>query len=314
MKKDLLHGVFDTHLHSHPDIAPRKADDIELAQMAAEVGMGGFLLKAHAGSSVERAYLVRKMFPGLHVLGGIVLNYPIGGLNPLAVETYVRMGAKEVWMPSLSAENMFSFMTSHSTEEEQNAFQKAHGGSSDKPSHKAAHGGPRPWSKNGRGISIFDEKEKILPEVYEILEIIAPSETILGTGHLSIKETEALLTAALGIGVKRLLVTHPEYMAEMSVEDQIKWRDKGVFFDRCYYFINEASKSIGGARPFEILANNIRTVGVESSVLGSDGGQLKNDYPVELMRTYLQKLSEFGFTDKEIERMAVKNPVALFNL
>lgn len=314
MKKDLLHGVIDTHLHSHPDIAPRKADDLELARMAAEAGMGGFLLKAHVGSSVERAYLVQKMFPGLHVLGGIVLNYPIGGLNPLAVETYVRMGAKEVWMPSLSAQNMFSYMASHSTREDQIAFQKAHGGSSDKPSHKAAHGGPRPWSKNGRGISIFDEKEKILPEVYEILELIAPSETILGTGHLSINETEALLTAAQEIGVKRLLVTHPEYMAEMSVEDQTKWRGKGVFFDRCYYFTNEASKSIGGARPFEILANNIRTVGVESSVLGSDGGQLKNDYPVELMRAYLQKLSEFGFTDKEIEQMAVINPATLLNL
>jgi len=143
---------------------------------------------------------------------------------------------------------------------------------------------------------------------------MAPSETILGTGHLSIKETEALLTAAQEIGVKRLLVTHPEYMAKMSIEDQIKWRDKGVFFERCYYFTNEASKSMGGAGPFEISANNIRTVGVESSVLGSDGGQLKNDYPVELMRTYLQKLSEFGFTDKEIERMAVKNPAALLNL
>jgi len=124
MKQKMLHGVFDTHLHSYPDIAPRKADDIELARMAAEAGMGGFLIKSHAGSSVERAYLVRKMFPGIHVLGGIVLNYPIGGLNPLAVETYVRMGAKEVWMPSLSAQNMFSYMTLHSNREDQIAFQK----------------------------------------------------------------------------------------------------------------------------------------------------------------------------------------------
>ena len=217
-------------------------------------------------------------------------------------------------MPSLSAQNMFAYMSSHSTMEDQIAFQKAHGGSSDKPSDKAAPAGPRPWSKNGRGITIFDEKERMLPEVYEILEIMAPSDTILGTGHLSIKETDALLTAAQEIGVKRLLVTHPEYMAKMSIEDQIKWRDKGVFLERCYYFTNEASKSIGGAGRFEILAKNIRTVGVESSVLGSDGGQLKNEYPVELMRIYLQKLSEFGFTDKEIEQMAVINPAALLNL
>jgi hypothetical protein len=45
--------IFDIH----PDIAPRKTNDIELAQRAAKAGMGGLLLKAHHGSTVERAYL-----------------------------------------------------------------------------------------------------------------------------------------------------------------------------------------------------------------------------------------------------------------
>jgi hypothetical protein len=314
MNQHMLPGTFDMHLHSAPDIALRKADDITLAQMASEAGMGGFLLKAHIGSTVERAYLVQKMFPDVQVLGGIVLNYPIGGLNPLAVETYVRLGAKEVWMPSLSSHNMFAYMQAHSTKEEQAAFQSAHGGSADEPGRKANAHGPRPWYKNGRGISIFDDHGKMLPEVYEILEIISPSETILSSGHLSIKETDALFTAALELGVKRLLVTHPEYMAKMSVEDQIKWRDKGIYFERCYYLTNKASKSIGGAKPFEVLANNIRKVGVESSVLGSDGGQLKNDYPVELMAAYLQQLGAAGFSDTDMERMAVKNPRALLSL
>ena len=314
MKKNALNGVFDMHLHSHPDIAPRKADDIELAKMANEAGMGGFLLKSHIGSSVERAYLIQKMFPDIHVFGGIVLNYPIGGLNPHAVEAFVRLGAKEIWMPSLSAHNMFTYMHTHSTQEEQLAFHKAHGGSSDKPSPKTLLSSPKPWSKNGHGISIFDENEKIRSEVNEILEIISASETILGTGHLSIKETTALLKAAREKGVKRLLVTHPEYMDEMSIEDQIYWSQKGVFFDRCYFFTNEGSKSIGGAKPFKILSNNIRTVGVESTVLGTDGGQLKNDFPTEIMSTYLKKLSEAGFTDNEIELMAIKTPAALLNL
>jgi hypothetical protein len=254
------------------------------------------------------------MFPDIQVLGGIVLNYPIGGLNPLAVETYVRLGAKEVWMPSLSSQNMFDYMQAHSTREEQAAFQSAHGGSADDSGRKAKAQGPRPWSKNGRGISLFDDHGKMLPEVYEILEIISSSETVLSSGHLSIKETDALFTAALELGVKRLLVTHPEYMAKMSVDDQIKWRDKGVYLERCYYLTNKASKSIGGAKPFEVLVDNIRKVGVESSVLGSDGGQLKNDYPVELMATYLKQLGEAGFSDTELERMAVKNPRALLNL
>jgi hypothetical protein len=54
MSRDLMHGAIDMHLHSHPDIAPRKANDIELAQAAAEAGMGGFIIRSHLGSSVER--------------------------------------------------------------------------------------------------------------------------------------------------------------------------------------------------------------------------------------------------------------------
>ena len=108
--------------------------------------------------------------------------------------------------------------------------------------------------------------------------------------------------------------TNCPYMDEMSTEEQIYWSRKGVFFDRCYFFTNAGSKSIGGAKPFKILSDNIRTVGVESTVLGTDAGQLKNDFPTEIMSTYLKKLSEAGFSDNEIERMAVKTPAALLNL
>ena len=38
-------GIFDMHIHSAPDIAPRKTDDLELAKAAAAAGMGGIMIK-----------------------------------------------------------------------------------------------------------------------------------------------------------------------------------------------------------------------------------------------------------------------------
>lgn len=311
---DKIPGVFDMHVHTAPDIAPRKTDDWGLAKAAAEAGMGGVMLKSHLGSSVERAYLVDQMVPNLRVFGGLVLNFPVGGLNPFAVDSYVRLGAKEVWMPTLSAEYTLTYQKAHVPLADRIAFNQAHGGDSIPPSLKFQPGDPWPWSKNGRGISIFDETGKIASEVWTILEILAPKDVILGTGHLSVPETHALVDAARQMGVKRILATHPEYMAPLSVEDQRVLAKKGVFFERCYVLTTPATKPVGGFLPFDVIVKNIRAIGVESTVLGTDFGQAKNIHPVLGMQEYLQHLRQAGFTESEIECMAIKNPRALLGI
>jgi hypothetical protein len=314
MKTELLKGVFDMHIHSFPDVAPRKDDDIGLAKAAAAAGMGGIMLKAHQGSTVERAHLVGMIVDSVHVFGGVVLNRPQGGLNPHAVDVYVRLGAKEIWMPTLSADHMIRYQNTQVTPEDRKAFNMAHGASDAFPPGLAKPGDPWPWSKHGRGISLFGEDGKLRPEVMVILEIMAPSDTILGTGHLSLQETHALVDAAIEMGVERIVLTHPEYMDQIPVEDQIEFAGKGVFMERCLLATNPATRSIGGNLPFDVLADNIRKVGVESTVLGTDFGQQKNIHPVEGMTNYLTALDEAGFTQSEIERMAIKNPSGLLGL
>lgn len=61
-------------------------------------------------------------------------------------------------------------------------------------------------------------------------------------------------------------------------------------------------------------ADNIRKVGLESTVLGTDFGQQKNIHPVEAMNHYLSALEKSGFTQSEIERMAIKNPSSLLGV
>lgn len=102
---DFLEGAVDLHVHSAPDVDECRFDDVELAREAARSGMDAILIKSHQNSTVERAFLVSRMVPDVRVYGGLVLNDTVGGLNAAAVRLAVSLGAKEIWMPTRSAEN-----------------------------------------------------------------------------------------------------------------------------------------------------------------------------------------------------------------
>ena len=45
--RELLNGVYDLHIHTSPDVVPRKYSDLELARRLAERGMAGCAIKCH---------------------------------------------------------------------------------------------------------------------------------------------------------------------------------------------------------------------------------------------------------------------------
>jgi len=57
--------------------------------------------KCHQESTVGWSHYIRTMVPGIDVMGGIVLNEFVGGINPEAVRAALQMGARLVWGPTL---------------------------------------------------------------------------------------------------------------------------------------------------------------------------------------------------------------------
>src|SRR5487761_534860 len=90
--------LVDLHVHSAPSLLPRHGDDRATAAAAERAGIELFVLKAHEGSTAERALLV-----GGGAVGGIVLNSPVGGANPEAVRVAAQLGARVVWLPTISS-------------------------------------------------------------------------------------------------------------------------------------------------------------------------------------------------------------------
>ena len=167
-------GAVDMHVHSYPCIMPRIADDRQVVQAAVNAGLTGIMLKCHHESTVSRAYLLSSEFPEINIYGGVVLNQFVGGINPAAAEVGLRLGGKEVWMPTIDAQ--------HHVDE--------HGGRQ-KYDVQAASTDAFVW---GDPISILDADGKLTDATMVVLELIAKYDAILATAHLSLKEIFPLVT------------------------------------------------------------------------------------------------------------------------
>jgi len=271
-----LEGAVDLHVHSSPDVDARRFDDIDLAREAARARMSALLIKSHQNSTVERATLVSKIVPEIQVFGGLVLNDTVGGLNPAAVRLAVRMGAKEIWMPTRAARN-----------------------------HRKSLG------EGDDGITIFDNDGRLASSVDLILDLIAEANCILGTGHLSPDESVALICRARQRGVRRILVTHPEWSATFfPLELQRQLAGNGIVsFERC--FVSTTHRC--GFTPMKTIAEAIVAVGIETTILSTDLGQPDTPPPVEGMLLYMEQLRGLGLSIDELRQMAVENPLALLN-
>ncbi|MCU0247890.1 MAG: DUF6282 family protein, partial [Bryobacter sp.] len=192
-----LKGAIDTHVHSGPDVRERKTTSYELARAARDASMRAIVLKNHHCSTVPLAAALSEALPGLRVRGGLVLNRAVGGWNVEAVEAALKMGAAEIWMPTLSAEN-----------------------------ERAFRGFP------GTGMKALDAAGGVLPEVIEIVKRVARAGAVLGTGHLSPAETAEVVAVARQEGVRAILVTHPEInFIAMPAETQRRLIGPGLYFE-----------------------------------------------------------------------------------
>jgi hypothetical protein len=271
-------GFIDLHVHGAPDNVPRLLDDIQLAREAAAAGMRGLLLKSHSTLTADRATLAQTHAgAAVGVWGGLALNDPVGGFNPAAVHTAITFGAREIWMPTRNTANE-----------------------------------NRRDNRGDVGLTIFDAGGAIRDEVHEILHLIAQADVILGTGHISVKETMVLVPAARAAGVKRILITHPSApFTDFPLDYQRELARQGCFFEHCWVFTTPLLKRMGNnVDPARIL-NDIRQVGWETAVLSTDYGQADNSSPVEGLRAFVAACLAGGFTEAQVRRMGAENPAAL---
>ena len=285
----LVSGAYDTHVHVAPDVMERRIDDLGLARRCLEVGLAGFVLKSHYVTTAERAEVVRNAVPGVDALGAITLNGSMGGMNPAAVEIAGRLGARIVWMPTVDSRNQRTSTAA------------------DLPGAKPAMWGALQADLHAQGIvpdvvQVVDEDDQVLETVRRVLRVIARHDLVLATGHLAGDEIVAVVRAAREEGVRRVVVTHPEFTSQrLTVEQQRELAAEGALLERC--FTTPYTQKVS----WEDLFDHIRQVGPEHSILSSDLGQPFNPPVEDGLALFAEKLIQNGFDPAEVHTMAVLN-------
>ena len=278
-----LNGVIDMHVHTAPDVCQRTCNDLELTAAAVHAGARAIVIKGHHCATVARAALCnaynRSTFDSnpFVMYGGLALNYEVGGLNPKAVQTALEMGAKVIWLPTVDAEN-----------------------------DRRKHG------RSG-GIRMTDDRGVPTSELRRIFTLIKEYDAVLATGHISPNEIRCVVDSARNIGVRKVVLTHPEYwVVDMSLESQKELvLDYDVILERCFMQPLKSGKWISNA---ERNLDAIRKLGAESTILSTDCGNPATP-PWEIsMQQYLQFMADHNVSQEKLRSMVQTTPARRLGL
>lgn len=285
--------IIDLHTHAGPSVMPRQVDAADMLQEAQAADYAAFVVKDHYFPTMMSAHIAQKSAAGnCRVFGGIALNNSVGGINLKAVDTACAMGAKFVWMPTVSSLR-----------------------------HKIMHQGHGLAFPSSKGMTVeeetiyyLDEAGRLLPEVIDVLDYLGGHpEVILATGHGCRDEVDALVRAAAERGIRRILVNHPHYMIGASIEDMVAWSKMGAFIElNAVAFVPDSrfySNSIDEAK--EIIA----AVGLEKIVVDSDYGQNGNGSPVSGLQSFIAMLQQHcQLSEDDINLICHDNPAWLLGM
>ena len=286
---DLMKGAVDLHVHSGPSTMPRMLDHLEQVEDAAKAGMRGVLFKDHYYSVGPLLPMMRRLNPHKEVemYACLVLNTPVGGLNPYAVDFNLKSGARMIFMPTAHAANHI------------------------RSNHRKSRLATNVQLMKPYAITVVDEQGENLDVVKQILDLIAAHDAILSSGHLHISEAWALFTEAKKRGVNRIIMNHPTYGLHSTMDDIRELTGLGVLIEQSSCLFVDSRFNVF---PPEHLKEQIDAAGPENSSIGSDLGQVDNPSPVEGLRQAIRLCLGLGYTPAEIRMMVRDNPARLVGL
>jgi hypothetical protein len=150
---------------------------------------------------------------------------------------------------------------------------------------------------------------ELLPEVIAVLEAIASLDLALATGHSSPQDSLLLVRAARGLGIDRIVITHPLGDLSLPAPIQREVIELGALLEFPFGMV----EPIGSITLAELVMR-IRAAGAENVVLSTDLGQPGNPVPAVGFASGVQRLLDAGVTPREIDLMIRRNPARLLNL
>lgn len=293
-RKEILNGIVDLHVHAGPSVANRALDAAEMLLDAQEAGYRAVVIKDHYFPTMMGTTMVEKHLGNgtTHLYGGIALNNSVGRFNLVAIDAAIQMGAKFVWMPTLST--------------------KAH-----IDRHKGHFVGAGKMSIPESPVYYLEANGKLQQEVEDVIQFMAKNpHVIFATGHGTVDEIDVLITRAFECGVKKVFVNHPHFIVNAPFETVEKWVKMGAYVEiNSVMFEGVSPASAGGqGLPLSTALEYIEKLPLDKIVIDTDLGQKGGTRPVEGMYRFITMLMDAGVSYEKIEMMTKITPAKLLDL
>ncbi|HUG99634.1 MAG TPA: DUF6282 family protein [Gammaproteobacteria bacterium] len=290
--------LIDMHVHVGPEYLQRRYSAAALAEEGRREGFGA-VMKNHFQPTTAWVSQVRRAEDKVALVGSVVLNFPVGGVDEHGVRAAMsgwkrdvrgadpERGGVVVWLPTLSAEAHLNLYNRR-----------------EMPEMWGVKGKYSRYVPIGCGFRLDEKDEKVMAGVDRMLKAVAENDLVLATGHLNSTETVALVKRAHAAGIRRILMTHPLFQATNQEIDTLVrlWRDYGAYSELAYTNIPMDHLS------YEQYLQVIEAVGSEGVVLTTDLGQVMNASVGDGWRDYIAQLKKRGVSEDAVTQMSVLGP------
>ena len=165
-----------------------------------------------------------------------------------------------------------------------------------------------------RGASSFSaQTTSLFAPLREIFELVAKNDMVLDPCHSGTKDRFVVVREAKKAGVKRMVVTHPNWnVTKMTLEQQVELSKMGAYMT-LFAYGDIPNFNNPNCDPLYLL-EAVRQIGPEHLIIASDLGTVVNVPPVEGLKLFVRILLASGVPKQDIRRMCVDNPHALLGV
>lgn len=277
-----LDGVVDFHMH----VGFGRIDPVAQLKLASQAGMRGIVFKisqlptvelARTTSQVVREWAELEGLRPAEAFGGLVLGPMVGGINLRLARRIIAIGGRVIWLPVLeSAQHL-----------------------------EQARGLSRKEARR-QGIYVL-AGGRLIPEVVELVKIVADADVALSLGHLGPEEMMAVAEEIDKAGFKKGFVDHPLdpplQLSEQNLYDLVR---AGLHLNWTLFELSQWC----GIDP-RAMAQITRKVGPDRVTLSTDAFFAATPDSVEGMRLMVETFRLFGFDAGEMRKMQGLNACRL---
>ena len=280
-----LDGAVDFHMH----VGFGRIDPLAQLKLASRAGMRGIVFKISQFPTVEMARIAnqavrdwaeREGVRPAEAFGGLVLGAMGGGINLRLARRIIKIGGRVIWLPVLeSAQHL----------------ERAVGRSSEDARRK--------------GVYVL-AGGRLIPQVMELIKIVADADVALSLGHLGPEEMMAVAEEIDKAGFKKGFVDHPfNPPLQLSEQNLYDLAQAGLHLNWTMFELSQWC----GVDP-RAMARVTRKVGPDRVTLSTDAFVAVTPDSVEGMRLMVETFRLFGFDDDEMRKMQGLNACRLLGV